>query len=68
MNSTITTHYPPLLNAEQVANILNISKAMAYRLMQRNEIRTVRMGRACRVHPQDLSDYIEENRSAIHYT
>ncbi len=61
-----THSFVPLLTAAQVAEVLNISKAMAYRLMQRNEIRTIRMGRACRVHPHDLSDYIEENRSAIH--
>jgi excisionase family DNA binding protein len=50
-----------LLTAEQVAEILQISRSFAYALMRRGEIPTVRMGRSVRVRPQDLEKYIESN-------
>jgi excisionase family DNA binding protein len=49
----------PLLKAKDVAEILKISRAMAYNLMQRGEIPTVRIGKARRVRPEDLIKYIE---------
>ena len=54
---------PPerLLKATEIAEILNISRAYAYQLMQRGEIRTVQIGAARRVRPRDLRAYIEEN-------
>ncbi len=50
-----------LLKAVEVAEILNISRAMAYRLMQTREISTVCIGSARRVRPVDLESYIESN-------
>ena len=50
-----------LLKAKDVAEILQISRAMAYTLMQRGEIPTVRIGKARRVRPEDLIKYIESN-------
>lgn len=50
-----------LLKAEEVAKMLNISRSFAYQLLQTNEIPVVRMGKACRVRPQDLQAYIENN-------
>jgi len=50
-----------LLKAVDVARMLSISRSMAYQLMQRNEIPTVRIGRATRVRPQDLERFISEN-------
>ena len=50
-----------LLKAIEVAEILNISRAMAYRLMQTKKISTVRIGKACRVRPVDLKNYIQAN-------
>lgn len=52
-----------LLKAMEVAEILNISKALSYRLIQTGEIRSVHIGTACRVRPEDLQTYIEENLS-----
>jgi excisionase family DNA binding protein len=54
-----------LLRATEVARILNISRAMAYLLMQRGDIRTVRIGTARRVRREDLDRYIQENLSPI---
>ena len=50
-----------LLKAIEVAEILNISRAMAYRLMQTRQIPTVRIGTARRVRPEDLKNYILAN-------
>jgi excisionase family DNA binding protein len=50
-----------LLKAKDVAEILQISRAMAYNLMQRGEIPTVRIGKARRVRPEDLIKYIERS-------
>ena len=50
-----------LLKAKDVAEILQISRAMAYTLMQRGEIPTVRIGKSRRVRHEDLIRYIESN-------
>jgi excisionase family DNA binding protein len=50
-----------LLKATEVAKILNISRALAYQLMQQRRIDTVHIRGACRVRPADLKKFIEEN-------
>lgn len=52
-----------LLKATEIAHILNISRAMAYRLMQLGKIRTVSIGKAKRVRRKDLRTFIENNLS-----
>lgn len=54
-----------LLNATEIAHILNISRAMAYRLMQLGKIRTVSIGTAKRVRRKDLRTFIENNLSPV---
>jgi len=56
-----------LLNASQVAEILNISLAMAYRIMQRGKLRCVRIGTAVRVRPEDLQSFIQANLTENSY-
>ena len=50
-----------LLKAKDVAEILKVSRAMAYNLMLRGEIPTVRIGKCRRVRPEDLILYIKNN-------
>lgn len=58
------SHLPDrLLTAVEVAQILNISRAFAYQLMQRGKIRTVCIEGARRVRPEDLRQFIEEHLS-----
>ncbi len=52
-----------LLKGIEVAEILNISKAYAYRLMSNGQIPTIRFGRSVRVRPEDLNAFIENNAS-----
>ena len=56
-------HFDTLLKGDQVARILNISRSYAFLLMQRDEIPTVRIGRAVRVRPSDLERFISESIS-----
>jgi excisionase family DNA binding protein len=48
-----------ILKAAEVAQILGISKAKAYKLMQQGEIRSIQFGRTTRVHRQDLDEFIK---------
>lgn len=50
-----------LLTGNEVANILNISRAFAYRLMKEGTIPTVRIGSAVRVRYESLQKFIDEN-------
>ena len=57
--SVVTKHPERLLKAVEVAEILNVSRAFAYQLMQRGEIRTVAIGTARRVRRKDLQEFID---------
>lgn len=57
------TRSDPLLKAEQVAERLRISRALAYRLMQTGEIPTVRFSRTVRVSEADLEAFILGHKS-----
>ncbi len=50
-----------LLKANEIAALLNISRSFAYQLLKTGEIPVIRLGKACRVRPQDLAEYIENN-------
>lgn len=54
--------YKKLLNGNEVAALLNISRSQAFTLMQRGDIATVRFGRNVRVCVEDLEQFIEDNR------
>ena len=61
---TDQTHPPErLLKAVQVAEILNVSRAFAYQLMQKGLIPTVKILGARRVRREDLLLFIQENIS-----
>ena len=50
-----------LLKSDEVAEMLQISRSMAYALMKRGDIPTVRIGTSVRVRPEDLEKYIQNN-------
>ena len=52
-----------LLKAADVARILNISRSLVYRLLQRGKIPSIRINQSVRVDPGDLQQFIETNRS-----
>ncbi len=51
-----------LLKGNDVARVLNISRAFAYQLMRQGEIPTIQIGSAVRVRREDLLAYIYQNR------
>jgi len=62
-HSPVTTIAPSrpesILKASEVAQILGISKAKAYKLMQQGEIRSIQFDRTTRVRRQDLDEFIK---------
>lgn len=52
-----------LLKSEEVADILQISRSMAYTIMKRGDLPTVRIGTSVRVRPEDLDKFIQDNVS-----
>jgi excisionase family DNA binding protein len=50
-----------LLKANDVAKVLNISKTLAYSLMRKGEIRTVKIRGVRRVREKDLDKFIENS-------
>jgi excisionase family DNA binding protein len=56
-----TLNVERLLKPNEVAEVLNISRSFAYHLLQSEAIPVIRLGKACRVRPKDLADYIENN-------
>ncbi len=65
MEKTVLPAAEQLLKAVDVAQRLNISLPMAYRLMQRGEIPVVRISSVVRVKPSDLNAYIDRARRSI---
>ena len=55
---------PRLLKASDVAKYLNISIALAYRLMQKGEIPVIRIHKSVRVREADLEEFIFQQRSS----
>jgi excisionase family DNA binding protein len=51
-----------LLKGNDIARILNISRAKAYKLMMNGEISVVRFGKSVRVIDKDLEDFIEKHK------
>ncbi len=52
-----------LLNASQVAERLNVSKPLVYKLMQTGKIQCVQINSARRVRSEDLEEFIMNNLS-----
>ena len=49
-----------LLRIEQIADRLSVSRSMAWKIIDLGQLRSVRIGRAVRVRPQDLEDYLAD--------
>lgn len=61
MNAPARAYIEPLLRADEVARLLNVSKTQAYRLMM-SELPAVRFGgNTVRVRLSDLEAYIDEH-------
>ena len=65
MNDIEITKDEQLLKATDIARILNISKALAYRLIQHGEIPVVKISHSVRVKLSDLEDYVKRCREDV---
>ena len=65
MNDLQAVKEERLLKASDVARVLSISKALAYRLIQQSLIPAVRINTAVRVRPCDLDAFIERCREEL---
>lgn len=54
-----------LLRGEEVANLLGISRAKAYRLMQRREIPVVMFGKSVRCPRESLLGFIRQRTECL---
>jgi len=52
---------PVLLTGEDIARIMQISLAHAYRLMQGPDLPVIRIGKMVRVKPADLEKFLHEH-------
>lgn len=55
---------PVLLTYKQAGNVLNISERMIRRLADEGQLQAVRIGRAVRIHRDDLDAYAQQLRTA----
>ncbi len=54
-----------LLRLDEVAERLAISKSMAWKLVAYGQLRSVRIGRAVRVRPSDVEEYLARSTRDI---
>jgi excisionase family DNA binding protein len=52
-----------LLTADQVAEILGVTRLTVYRQVYAGELRPVKIGRMVRFEPQEIDDFIARNRT-----
>ena len=57
-----------LYRSLDIAIILNISRALAYRLLAEGAIPSIRFGRTVRVRPEDLEKFISAHTNNIQAT
>lgn len=55
------TSISKLLKAQDVAELLSVSRSFAYALMQSGKLPTVHLGRSVRVRAEDLEEFIRMN-------
>lgn len=53
-----------LLTVAEVSRILNVSAGLVYRLIQSGDLPAIRFGRAIRVKPADLEQYLARKTSS----
>jgi len=54
----------PLLRPADVADLLNVSRKTAYRLIARGDLPAIRIGTTLRVRPADLATYLDQRTAA----
>ncbi len=50
-----------LLTVAEVAGVVRVSRMTVYRLIRRNQLKAIRVGRNYRVREEDLREYLESS-------
>ena len=58
MKKRMFESYPDVITVSELCEMLGISKRLAYRLLERQEIRSVRVGRVFRIPKTAVIDYL----------
>lgn len=53
--------FTKLLRGPEVAEILGVSRALAYRLVSEGKLKGVKFNRTVRIRPEDLEEFIASN-------
>ena len=56
-------HYPDILNANDVQEILSVGKDTIYRLLENGDIKSIRIGRIYKIPKIYLEEFIKEETS-----
>lgn len=51
-----------LLKVDEVASVLNVTKSFVYQLIRAAKLPAVHFGKAVRIHPDDLDQFINSSR------
>ncbi len=60
MKKRMFESYPDVITVSELCEMLDISKKLAYRLLDSQEIRSVRVGRIFRIPKAAVIDYLTE--------
>lgn len=61
MNSEMFADYKDTVTREQLQEMLGIGKSLAYKLLQSQQIKSIRVGRQYRVCKVDIIKYLQDN-------
>lgn len=64
VSSTLEPKLPRLLTIEEVAELTKVSTSHLYALIKEGTLPAVSFGRAKRIRPEDLEEFIRSNLSA----
>ena len=59
-------HNDKLLNAQDIAKILNVSKPQVYLMMRRGDFPVVKMGRLIRARKSAIEEFINRSTLSMH--
>jgi excisionase family DNA binding protein len=60
-----TTQEPLLLTLNQASTLLNLGRTTLYRLINQERLPVMRFGRAVRIHPVHLQEWLEQREQPL---
>jgi len=61
-SAAVTTALEPLMSVEEIADYLRISERSVYRLFDRGELASIKVGGRTRIEPAELRRFIADQR------